>query len=555
MKTLNIKHFTIDLIPKIILYSFIVLVPLARCKLFFDSYEIKLWIVQIGISIVLVFCFVRNYFLKNDIYVLCLLAAYLLFNFFSWTCTPYPFKYVALPTLSLLVTYIILCLLVAQYSLKLDKVIMLWLITAVLNVFYAIYQFNAGESIVGVLGNDNYLASYILLTILISGGYFTRIIIDKNDSVKKFMIIGISIILLFLFCTGIYITHSRGAWIGLGAGLLSFFILSLVAQGKRFIFTVAVIIVVIILISMPAVSDFVNKQFQGDVRPAIWKSTLHMIGARPWLGWGKGAYFIYYPQFRITDYWLSSHPKNLTIHAHNEYLQILAETGVIGLVVFMILIFLIIGIGIKKINNLANQSQRFLMIGLVSGVIGMLVHNFVCNNLQFYANAIFLWFMLGLVFGSGVPIEYRSAKKSNKLLLFALTLIAVIILWQVSIKTIIFQYRFKEGSDFSGEKNWAKAINSYLSAIEMNPWNVEIQYRLAYAYALSGQLKKAIERYEDVIAIAPDYGDTHRNMGIIYSKMNEPLMARQHLIKARQRNPYDQIAVYYLNVLGESNDS
>lgn len=592
----NTKYSTQDLISTAILYSFFLLVPVLRLNLFFDSYAIKLWIVQIGLAFVSVLYIHKilqgnpapcgEEIKKGSLYhaikrgnslmhssspkraelsprggvnttVYYLLAGYLFINLISWINIPHQFRYVALPTLISVFTYILLCFLVSQYITKPDIAILLWIIATIAVALFGLYQNHKGEIVISTLGNENFLASHLALTILITIGFFWRFLRNNKSLLKQSILLGLGIAIVLIFGTALYFTNSRGAGLGLGAGLLSFAVIAFVPQGRRFIVTIIIVLGIIALISMPICIEFTQKQLQGDVRPAIWESTLSMIGAKPLLGWGKGAYFIFYPQFRIIDYWLTRSPTNLTGHAHNEFLQILSETGIIGLIIFISLILSILRIGIKKVNTCKSYSLRYLIIGMISGTICLLSHNLVCNNLQIHSSAIFLWLTLGLILGAGSiydPKRKNIKQPKQLLILLAITCIMAIIIWYICIKTIVAQYIFQKGCNYRLEQNWDKAIEKYEQAINWNSYDVEMHYRLAYAYAMSDQLEKAIDKYDDVYFLALDYGDIHRNKGIIYIRMEKDKLAKQNLIKARQINPYDAIALQNLNSLNKSND-
>jgi O-antigen ligase len=64
-------------------------------------------------------------------------------------------------------------------------------------------------------------------------------------------------------------------------------------------------------------------------RLAHWQAALNMGRAHPWIGVGLGSYEAAY-----ADYGIPSWPRPLG-HAHNDYLNLLAETGIIGLVTYL----------------------------------------------------------------------------------------------------------------------------------------------------------------------------------------------------------------------------
>lgn len=538
------------LFPIITLTSLIVLVPLLRCELFFDSYLIKLWITQFAASILFIhFCyklFLANSKVKINNSVILLLLVYLAINIISWFIIPPPHKYPALITLNSLFVYILLFFLVSQYINKdstQNLIVSVWIITAIAICVYGIFwQFKKNLLVTGTLGNENFLGAYISITIPVSVGYFFRYI--KTN--KKIIILGLVIIGLFI--PTLYLTHSRGAWIGLFGALTSFALIGWGPKGKRLIIAILLVTLIIVLTCIPRVGDFITTQFKGDVRPAIWESTIYMITEKPWLGWGKGAYFIFYPQFRIQDYWLARDPKDLTTHAHNEFLQIWSETGLAGLIVFIMFIGIVLKLGIRNFDYIKGK-QKYILLGIISAVLGLLVHNQFSNNLQMPSSAIFLWFMLGMII-SKIQLQAYAIKLKKFFqygFFLALTLFLVIINLQTGIRPVFSSYIFKEGWKNRGEGSWDFAISRYNTAIAWYPWDVEMYYRAAFAYVQTEQYDKAIEKYDDVIRLAPLYGSVHRNLGLIHIKTGEYELAVKDFLQALRINENDIIAYVNLN--------
>ena len=114
-----------------------------------------------------------------------------------------------------------------------------------------------------------------------------------------------------------------------------------------------------------------------------------MIKENPFLGKGLGTFMDYYKKHKI--------PGDETIYyAHNCYLQIWAETGIFGLLSFLLFVGSVLCRRIKaiKVNSLPWQSS--VLLGLISAVFGFLVHSFFDTNLYSLQLAVLFWFMLGL---------------------------------------------------------------------------------------------------------------------------------------------------------------
>ena len=88
-------------------------------------------------------------------------------------------------------------------------------------------------------------------------------------------------------------------------------------------------------------------------------------------------------------------------NAHNVFLENLSQTGIIGLGIFLWLIFCIIKFGFHQMKNVKNDFQKTVGVGIFAGVIGMLVDNIVNVTLYFVIPGFFFWMNLGILAGLG----------------------------------------------------------------------------------------------------------------------------------------------------------
>src|SRR5207245_10627662 len=111
-------------------------------------------------------------------------------------------------------------------------------------------------------------------------------------------------------------------------------------------------------------------------RLAVWENCLERIIDRPW-GVGLGLYKYTSFQYRFpVDNAIARYGKRAE-SAHNEYLQLAVELGVLGLVLFLAGISLL-GWEIWETLRLPLEPwERGLVIGLSGGILGVLVHGCV----------------------------------------------------------------------------------------------------------------------------------------------------------------------------------
>lgn len=125
-------------------------------------------------------------------------------------------------------------------------------------------------------------------------------------------------------------------------------------------------------------------------RLLVGRDTIRIICDHPWLGTGLGSFAAVYPQYQ-------SFATNLVYnHAHNDYLEALAETGVLGglLIVTAGLAFLCDVC--KRLRAKLRTEAGWLQFGTALGCCGILVHSLADFNLHIPANASWFAFLLGV---------------------------------------------------------------------------------------------------------------------------------------------------------------
>ncbi len=257
-------------------------------------------------------------------------------------------------------------------------------ITALLGIFeyYGLRLLFAEEGkIISLFGHQNLLGQYLSIAFV-----WSVCMVLFYEKLRW-----LSFVCALITLYGLLITVCRSAWLGSVAGLGCVFILyalnrriALIAR-KFLLFCLIVFIALGVFISLekflPAGSDITavgSRVADGSLktvrdvvisdnilsdRQIIWKSTLKLISRRLFFGHGIGNYWIMYP---------STDPEfvDFSKYAHNDYLQILSETGVAGFSLFGL--FLIISLW-KILRYLPRANFRHVYYPLTAGVVAVCV--------------------------------------------------------------------------------------------------------------------------------------------------------------------------------------
>jgi O-antigen ligase len=246
--------------------------------------------------------------------------------------------------------------------------------------------------------------------------------------------------------TGLILTGSRGGYLSTAASLLIFAILSLVvlrqASAKLFwkiggsivLAAAAILIAVVFLVHK---SDYLSGRAQNvfettNMRVDLWRGALQQWKLEPVFGTGSGTYLYYGRQFR-TDR-VQADP----VRVHNDYLQLLAEYGAAGALIFLIFFGLHLRRGWKTFRRLGpmraavapqlSSNALALNLGALAAIGAYVIHSVVDFNLHIPANVLLLAFVFGIIANPGIRREGATETATKSMLPWRLILPALSVL-------------------------------------------------------------------------------------------------------------------------------
>ena len=132
----------------------------------------------------------------------------------------------------------------------------------------------------------------------------------------------------------------------------------------------------------------------GDLTPGmrlnITGDSLRMFSKRPVGGWGLGTFPTVYPSYR-------SFYTNLFVNeAHNDYAQLLVETGLLGFGLMLWFLVRLYQYGLPTSRRWEFEWDGAVSLAALLGCTGILLHSFVDFNLQIPANVALFYVLCGL---------------------------------------------------------------------------------------------------------------------------------------------------------------
>jgi O-antigen ligase/tetratricopeptide (TPR) repeat protein len=388
-----------------------------------------------------------------------------------------------------------------------NKIILASLIIS-LGILYVAFQqyFGAkaisqgGDRLDATFGNPIYLSVYSLFHI-----FFGLYLISAKDFLKnhgyKITIGGITLLHLFV----LYHTNTRGAVVGLVAGLFSTAFLNIFNAKKEnrkiwltSIVSVALIISGILGFILIKDSDFVrnNKVLNrfaeisltsgtSEARLLNWGIAFEGFQERPVLGWGMGNYNYvfdkyYKPAMYGNESWFD--------HVHNVVLDWLIAGGIIGLFLFLLILLSLVWTIWR--NKEYSHTERNIFIGLV---VGYFIQNlFVFDNQTSYIYLFLLLAMFHALKNKEISI-FKS--KLNDNVIYASSII-ILVLLPVTIYAV-------NASGYFASRNVITTLRD-LSAIKQAPQS-----------QVSNLVKKIVENIKETVSLNSPASFEVRTKGVV----------------------------------------
>jgi len=249
------------------------------------------------------------------------------------------------------------------------------------------YFYDISGRAVSLFDNPNILAVYLLLTLPFS--LYSLLSCEK----KKSKLLAGSSALLMIVC--LVLTWSRGAWI---AAILCVALFFLMYSRKTLVY------ILTSFIFLPFIPFFlpqaIVRRFMsiGDLtdsstmyRIYTWRGTINCIkdffvGG---IGYGPTAFQTVYPQYAYAGIEAAE-------HSHNLFLQILIGVGIVGLVVFCLVIFLFAQMNLEYIKDSKDTNGKLIIVACICSVTALLI--FGMFDFAWYSYRVFFlfWVIVGI---------------------------------------------------------------------------------------------------------------------------------------------------------------
>jgi O-antigen ligase/Tfp pilus assembly protein PilF len=407
------------------------------------------------------------------------------------------------------------------------------------------------------LGLTNFAAEFLIIPFAMSIGLLAE---AKKGITKWLCGVGCAVILWYLV-----ITENRAGWVALGVeflvGLPLYFYFSpgtasmKSAPARKALIGISLCVLLILgsagqftdygkRLARRAASVFHLSDPTINTRLLTWKTARNVIKDHPLWGVGLANSEIHVPKYADIELERAYLQSNTKIdQLHNEYLQILVESGALGFLAFLLLIFSLVRLAIRAFKQVSDSQQRRYVVVLLAGVFGFLANIVFSFALRNPASALYFWLALALLEVASLPISEPVRLQSERMQdlrmrhwVFAFSLLAGTwffgYLTYYSALTAKAELNYNVATSYLGLKTWRAVVEHSTKAIDLNPRMEKYYYVRAAAYSNLNNFDSAVADLKRCIAMAPYFERAHLNLAFDYYRLGQFEKSRDEFLLA-----------------------
>jgi tetratricopeptide (TPR) repeat protein len=292
----------------------------------------------------------------------------------------------------------------------------------------------------------------------------------------------------------------------------------------------------------------------GTIRKYVWLGALEVFKNSLILGTGPETFAYSFPRLKPIDHNLTSEWDFVYNKAHNEYLNALANTGILGFLSYLSIIIASLIILYK--------SKRY---ELLTGYIAILVTNFFGFSVVPVSLLFFLFPAISLTYN----LEPTTSEKGKGLKSFQIMLVTVIVIIASYLLYLISRYfiadiHYNKAKLFNRSGNVAMAkteiskslkiskseplylnelgiaennVEPIKEAVSLSPYNINLLRSLAGIYSKGNKIQDAMKTIDTAIGITPNDPKLYYQMGIYFIKLGSLPETEVYLKKSIELKP------------------
>jgi O-antigen ligase len=198
---------------------------------------------------------------------------------------------------------------------------------------------------------------------------------------------------------GIVLTFSRGTALAL---YLSVLLICLVRKNKTLSALLIILLVIFPFIMPKSIKSWAKEvnynpvRFMLNDRISVYKNTVNMIKHHPVVGVGTNTFSKNYLTYKLPEpEWARTTD---SMYAHNHYLQMAGEIGLVGLAIFLWLLYRLFSENFRIYRRLKDDYLKVVSISLIACFFAFLVNGLTETSLYYSRVSMIFWYLIGVSF-------------------------------------------------------------------------------------------------------------------------------------------------------------
>ena len=356
----------------------------------------------------------------------------------------------------------------------------------------------------------------------------------------------------------LYLSVTLSGMIGLGLAMVVAFVLVIARGGRRAarwaIPAAALSVVVLMPVGYLGYShlDAAQKRrvqqvirFQdpfAEERRLHWRTALGIFRERPIVGEGYGAFRVYSLEKMASEWYAQDARRSETMlvpgYAHNEYLQMLADTGLIGGVLFLGMALGALGLGVWLTIRHPSRRWATLCLAISAAMTAFLFQNFFGVTFRQAGAVTFYWVWLGALVLAAASIPRPGTEETGDLLLHAtrfrrvpvwgwapvgaaLAALWWFVLWPVAMDPMYASMDVRLAKRLAAQGDYRAAAQLADHAVSLCPYSFVGYYTSGFAWGQTGDYEKAVAANKKALELMPGNASVYYNLGVAYKEKGD----------------------------------
>jgi len=293
-----------------------------------------------------------------------------------------------------------------------------------------------------------------------------------------------------------------------------------------------------------------------DERALHRRVSLGMFAQHPILGEGYGSFRVSALEDMAAEWYAQDMGRAEQMlmpgYAHNEYLQVAGDTGIVGAVLFIA--FLLGGYALAIRVGVRHPDPGWAVFGLAAAgsMTAFLFQNFFGVTFRQTGAVTFFWLSLALMVVARATVPGQGAGQAPPRLrelhfaprsapsLLALSLVlagALAVLSWLTIRPVLASSAVREAQALALAENFEASAYAAERALQLCPYSALAYYVAAYAWGKTRQFDKAIEANKRALGLSPGNASIYYNLAVSYKEKGDYKTAEQYFREAVKLMP------------------